>query len=95
MVLRKNMKRMISLLLAASMVFSMAGCGGNGSGSSADADNTGGSAPEGDSKSGGESGGEPTAMGRYVEEQIDLSEQGTSPRDLCMREDGKIGRAHV
>ena len=90
MVLRKNMKRMISLLLAASMVFSMAGCGGNGSGSSADADNTGGSAPEGDSKSGGESGGEPTAMGRYVEEQIDLSEQGTSPRDLCMREDGSL-----
>ncbi|MDE7186140.1 MAG: extracellular solute-binding protein [Lachnospiraceae bacterium] len=90
MVLRKNMKRMISLLLAASMVFSMAGCGGNGSGSLADADNTGGSAPEGDSKGGSESGGEPTAMGRYVEEQIDLSEQGPSPRDLCMREDGSL-----
>lgn len=90
MELRKNMKKITSLLLAASMVFTMVGCGGNGAGGLTDSDNADGSAAENDNKNGGESGGEPTAMGRYVEEQIDLSEQSTASRDLCMREDGSL-----
>lgn len=90
MVFRKNMKRMISLLLTASMVFAMAGCGGGGAGSAAGTDNTESNASADDHEGGKESEGEPAAMGRYVEEQIDLSEQGTSPLDLCMREDGSL-----
>lgn len=74
------------------MVFAMAGCGGGG------ADNLPGSGDNKDSVQEGEPGqngsGEnedgPVAMGRYVEEQIDLSEWGTWPGDLCMREDGSL-----
>lgn len=32
--LRRNLKRVVSLLLAASMVFTVAGCGGDGTGTS-------------------------------------------------------------
>lgn len=89
MALRKNMKKIAGILLTASMVFAMAGCGGNGADGSTTGDNaeTGVSADDNKS-SGGE--GEPAAMGRYVEEQVDLTEQGTSPLDLCMREDGSL-----
>lgn len=92
MKIRKNIGKLISLLLTASMVFAMAGCGGGG------ADNLPGSGDNKDSVQEGEPGqngsGEnedgPVAMGRYVEEQIDLSEWGTWPGDLCMREDGSL-----
>ena len=90
--IRKNIGKLISLLLTASMVFAMAGCGGGG------ADNLSGSGDNKDSVQEGEPGqngsGEnedgPVAMGRYVEEQTDLSEWGTWPGDLCMREDGSL-----
>lgn len=92
MKIRKNIGKLISLLLTASMVFAMAGCGGGG------ADNLPGSGDNKDSVQEGEPGqngsGEnedgPVAMGRYVEAQIDLSEWGTWPGDLCMREDGSL-----
>lgn len=92
MKIRKNIGKLISLLLTASMVFAMAGCGGGG------ADNLPGSgddkdgAQEGDTSQNGSGENEdgPVAMGRYVEEQIDLSEWGTWPGDLCMREDGSL-----
>lgn len=92
MKIRKNIGKLISLLLTASMVFAMAGCGGGG------ADNLSGSGDNKDSVQEGEPGqngsGEnedgPVAMGRYVEEQTDLSEWGTWPGDLCMREDGSL-----
>lgn len=95
MMIRKSMKKVISLLLAASMVFTMAGCGGGG-GTGTDGQGTGtdsmGSSTDtgnkGQSGNAGEDG--PAAMGRYVEEEIDLSEQASSPMDLCMREDGKL-----
>lgn len=92
MKIKKNIGKLISLLLTASMVFAMAGCGGGG------ADNLPGpgddkdGAQEGDPGQNGSDENEdgPVAMGRYVEEQIDLSEWGTWPGDLCMREDGSL-----
>lgn len=90
MALKKTGKKTISLLLAAFMVFSIAGCGGNGAGASADLGSAKEDTGTGDRNKGGGDEGEPAAMGRYVEEQIDLSEQGVSPLDLCMREDGSL-----
>lgn len=74
------------------MVFAMAGCGGGS------ADNLPGpgddkdGAQEGDPGQNGSDENEdgPVAMGRYVEEQIELSEWGSWPGDLCMREDGSL-----
>lgn len=95
-VIRKGLKKTVSLLLAASMVFSMAGCGGDG-GQSTEAgignkDNTGTSTdqenqgPDGNADHDGTS-----AMGRYVEEHIDLSDQISSQSlDLSRREDGSL-----
>lgn len=94
MMWKKGMRKAASLLLAASMVFAVAGCTGTDSagGSDADRGNAGESADtkdqDGSSKK-EESG--PVAMGRYVEEEIDLSEQlGTRPMDLCRRTDGSL-----
>lgn len=92
MKIKKNIGKLISLLLTASMVFAMAGCGGGG------ADNLPGpgddkdGAQEGDPGQNGSDENEdgPVAMGRYVEEQIELSEWGSWPGDLCMREDGSL-----
>ena len=91
--IRKSMKKVISLLLAASMVFTMAGCGGGDSdGQGTAADGTGGGAGTGDNEAGGDNtGGDSSiAMGRYVEEEIDLSEQASGMTDLCVREDGSF-----
>ena len=89
---RKSWKKIISLILAGSMVFAMAGCGG-GSGESDSG--VGGVGQNVDMADGGQenesSGGNgPVAMGRYVEEETDLSEQTTFPMDLCIREDGSL-----
>ncbi len=94
--MKKSMKKIISLLLAASMVFAMAGCGGTDTGeqggnagsqdNGTDIGSNGENGPK-DSKDGE---GGPTVMGRYVEEQIDLSEQATNFTDLCIREDGSL-----
>ena len=94
---KKSMKKIISLLLAASMVFAMAGCGGGGAGTDEQGVNADigdnseeiGNMGESGSKDGNNGDG-PTAMGRYVEEQIDVSEQATGAVDLCVREDGKL-----
>lgn len=91
------MKKIISLLLAASMVFAMAGCGGDDVGTDEQGANVNigdnseeiGNTEESGSKD-GNTGDGPTAMGRYVEEQIDVSEQATGATDLCVREDGKL-----
>ncbi len=92
MTVKKCVKKITSLLLTAAMVFAMAGCGGGDIDAPAGSGNTEGSAGAGDESEGGGSGsGEgPVAMGRYVEEQTDLSEQGSQPMDLCMKEDGSL-----
>ncbi|MDE6738888.1 MAG: hypothetical protein K2K07_07330, partial [Lachnospiraceae bacterium] len=92
MVGMKNWKKIISLMLAGSMVFAMAGCGGGSGGSDS---GVGGVGQNVDMADGGQenesSGGNgPAAMGRYVEEETDLSEQTTFPMDLCVREDGSL-----
>lgn len=96
MMIKKNMKKIISLFLTASMVFSMVGCGDadtggqDGNAGSQDDSTDVGSTGE-DGQTGGRDGEDgPAAMGRYVEEQIDLSEQGSGFLDLCMREDGQL-----
>lgn len=91
---RKSMKKGISLLLAAAMVFGVAGCGGGDGGDAAGTagGSAAGSANAGDKTSGGQpmDGDAPVAMGRYVEELLDFSEQMAHPKDLCMREDGSL-----
>lgn len=92
MTVRKNWKKVVSFLLAGTMAAAMTGCGKNaggqeGNGVSTEQRDT--LAPDGQKKEDGSEGG-PAAMGRYVEEETDLSEQMTSPMDLCVREDGSL-----
>lgn len=90
---KRNLKKALSLLLAASMVFVMAGCGTGGAGNKDEGaqDSTDGS---GEKKQDGASGntGEdgPVAMGRYVEEEIDLSGQLSQPSSMCRLADGSL-----
>lgn len=92
--IRKSMKKIVSLLLAASLVFTMAGCGGSSDGRGANADSTRDSAGTDNNESGSDNAGEggPVAMGRYVEEELDLSEQvsNSGATDLRVREDGSF-----
>lgn len=81
--------RLLCLFLAASMAAALTGCGGGGAQGN-DGTNVDGSA-DGGTQDGaaGVSGGQ-TAMGRYVEEEIDLSDSLVSPRGICRREDGSL-----
>ena len=94
---RNFKKKIMGILLAAAMVISLAGCGGDtgSAGGTAGSDNadtasTGGSAEaqmqNGDSA---DANGQ-TAMGRYVEEEFDLSEKLSRTSSMCMLEDGSI-----
>lgn len=91
-------RRMMSILLAAAMVLTLAGCGGGdgeaGSAASdptaADMTNTAnGTDAQSQGAASGTSDGQ-TAMGRYVEEEIDLSEQLSGPLAMRMLDDGSI-----
>ena len=94
---KKLRSKIVSLLLTAAMILSSAGCGTNGgtagsadqAGAGAEAENTGGTGtqPQG---GGAASADGQTAMGRYVEEEYDLSEQLRRPQAMCMLEDGSI-----
>ena len=94
--LKKGKKRILCLILAAVMTFSLMGCGDGGDASEltgTDAGSAVGNA--GTQQNSGQTGdaadaGGQTAMGRYVEEEIDLSEQLSYPRSMCMLEDGRI-----
>ena len=95
MVIRRNKKKILSILLAAAMVLSVAGCGGDGGAAGlagADGANAGGGTDsQQDTPSKENAGGDgQTAMGRYVEVEYDLSEQLSRPRVMRMMEDGSI-----
>ena len=89
---RKCKCRTISILLAAFMTFTLAGCSQNGAG---DASGPGAANPE-TSGSGHTQGadpasaGGPTVMGRYVEEEIDLSGQLAEACSMNVLENGSI-----
>lgn len=84
---RKIKNRLLSLLLASSLALALTGCAGGGgeSGPENGAINNGG---QGQNSAGGEGG--KTAMGRYVEEEIDLSDILSVPVGFCRREDGSL-----
>ncbi len=96
MMITKRWKKAAALLLAGAMFFTMAGCGGErgtdantGSGDAGGTEADTGNAKEEQDGNAGK--GDATAMGRYVEEQIDLSDRIMSPyMDLCKREDGSL-----
>lgn len=96
MMITKRWKKAAALLLAGAMFFTMAGCGGErGTGANTGSGDAGGTeADTGNAKEeqdGNAGKGDATAMGRYVEEQIDLSDRIMSPyMDLCKREDGSL-----
>jgi hypothetical protein len=81
----KMKSRLLSLILAASMAVALTGCAGGGEGAQGDGMSTD-EAPDGAS---GSTNGQ-TAMGRYVEEEIDLSDVVFSPRGICRQEDGNL-----
>lgn len=91
--IRKSMKRAMSLLLAASMAFALAGCGSGGADDVAGIGSANGDegADTGDKTQKEDAGeGAQAAMGRYVEDEIDLSEELFEPMCMCMRDDGNL-----
>ena len=86
---RRNKKRIISLLLAFSMVFTLSGCGKDTAGN--DVQSVGNANQSGSTnRTQGESGNGDAAMGRYVETEIDLSDKLYSAKAFCKREDGSL-----
>lgn len=91
--LKRYLKKVVSLLLASSMVFAMAGCGagGTGTGEKEASGSTGTGDASGQSGTAEGTGGDgPVAMGRYVEEEIDLSEQLSQPSSMSRLADGSL-----
>ena len=96
-------RKKVSLLITAAMTLTLAGCV-RVEENTAGADNTGAAivgtgtesaggiagAQEQDETGAPMSTGGLTVMGRYVEQEIDLSEQLWNPRSMCMLEDGSI-----
>ena len=83
----KRKSRFLCFILAVSMALTLTGCAGGGEGGQGSSGmNMDGQAQDGTS---GSSNGQ-TAMGRYVEEEIDLSNVMFSPRGICRREDGSL-----
>ena len=77
-------KKFLCLLLTISMVFALSGCR-NGGGSGTDISGEGNA-----DGTAGENTSSNTAMGRYVEEEIDLSALLNSPEGIYKREDGSL-----
>ena len=88
--IKNNVKKVISFLLAACVVFGTAGCGNAGVQKTDGGSATDLVVEDGAQGSENTTGDEPVAMGRYVEEETDLTEFSSSPMDLCMREDGRL-----
>lgn len=76
--------KFLALVLAASLTAVLTGCGGD--------DGLGNAEKKQDAREQDGSGDESknTAMGRYVEEEIDLSDSLTAPNGFCRRDDGSI-----
>ena len=88
--MKRNLKKAFSLLLAASMVFAMVGCGTGGAGDG-EQEMNGGTDAAGEKAQDVTTGGDgPVAMGRYVEEEIDLSEQLAQPSSMSRLADGSL-----
>ena len=88
---RRAGRKLAALILAAVMALGLAGCGGgetNGD-SQKTADETAAGAGTGTQGDKDAANGQ-TAMGRYVEEEIDLSGQLSTPAFMGMREDGSL-----
>ena len=87
MPITKNRKRVISLFMAVSMTFMLAGCG-----STAGVDGSGGNNGAGVQAQGTDPASEngQTAMGRYVEKEIDLSDKAPDPVYMQKLENGSI-----
>ncbi len=90
--IRKSLKKMISLLLVAVLTASVAGCGSGDGETAPNGDSAGTAGSDGvqSASAKGESEDGPVAMGRYVEKEIDLSEQISYPMDMCRMEDGSL-----
>lgn len=90
---RKSKNKFISLLLAAVLVFTLAGCGGNEGGGTGSGTNGAGTATEGKGQKENADGAEGQGvMGRYVEEEIALPEEisNMAAANICRREDGSL-----
>lgn len=87
MIITKN-KKIVSFLLAAAMILTLTGCGNDtlGSDGSGTDDRAGAQEQGGDIAAADRN----IAMGRYVEEEIDLSGQLTEASSMCMLDDGSI-----
>lgn len=87
---QKKRKQIISLLLAVCMTFAVAGCGDSTGGQDSAGEDVNVAGMNGQTQGGDDPAGEAAVMGRYVEEETDLSQQASDPMDLCMREDGSL-----
>lgn len=79
---RKLKHRLLALILASAMAAVLAGCGGG--------DGEGGTGSSGGRQNGSGDEDGKKAMGRYVEEEIDLSDRMSIPGGLCRRDDGSL-----
>ena len=86
--IRKSKKKVISLLLSISVILSLPGCGGNMSGTG-DFNTGDGAGTKEQGRTPAAADGE-NALGRYVEEKIDLSSQLSEAASMCMLDDGRI-----
>ncbi len=82
---KRKKQKILSLLLAVSLA-ALTGCAGGGEGVPG---NTDGKQDGRIQDNAGEDNGK-TAMGRYVEEETDLTDSLSNPGNLCRREDGSI-----
>lgn len=92
MMIRNKVKKAAGLVLTASMVFAMAGCGGGSDGHNIGSEGESGTTGSKEKNEGDKSADEGvSAMGRYVEEETDLADKlGSRPMDLCRRADGSL-----
>ena len=87
-IMRKCNKKILCIFLVASMMLTLVGCGSNTSGTD-DSDTGDGTGTKEQGRVPAAADGE-IAMGRYVEEEIDLSSQLSEAASMCMLDDDSI-----